>query len=216
MSHRVANFFRVSTSSLDSQASKKKTSVGNTRRRDSPAGQVHGRRLGSSERVVSYASSTEDDADDYYTGLIPSRIRMGESRSASFSSDSHKEHHAHHHRISFPGIHFGRSSKESHSNALVALDWKLESPPVVMYGDPEHSTGALVSGQLFLTAKEEGLEIDSFEATLNIHVVQKKPFVNHCNDCTHQYTELRKWRLIENPLTLTKGNHPPFSQRAKR
>lgn len=213
MPHRVANFFRASTTSFENQVSnlaKKKTTATISRGRDSPNG--NGRRERSSERGVSYASSA-DDVDEAHAPLNAQRLKMGESRTSSFSSDSHKEKdHGHHHRISFPSLHFGRSSRESHANASMALDWKLESPPIVMYGDAEHSTGALVSGQLFLEVREEGLEIESLDATLNIRVTQKKPFVNHCADCTNQYTELKKWRLFENPLVLNKGKHDfPFS-----
>jgi hypothetical protein len=75
-----------------------------------------------------------------------------------------------------------------------------------MYGDPERSTGALVSGQLLLKIREKaGLEIDSFYATLSIHVTQKKPFATHCGECTHQITELKRWELLQNPLVMTKG-----------
>ena len=137
-------------------------------------------------------------------------MKMGDSRASSFSSESHKEHkehkeHVHHHRISFPGIHFGRSSKETHVSSPATLDWKLESPPIVMYGDAETSSGALLSGQLFLNIEEEGVEIESLNATLNIHVTQKKPFGNHCIECTNQYTELKKWQLLQHPLAMMKG-----------
>jgi hypothetical protein len=83
----------------------------------------------------------------------------------------------------------------------------------VFYGDAENSSGALVSGQLFLDVrKEEGVEFESFDATLNIHVVQKRPFVAHCHDCTNQFTEVKRWVLLERPLLLAKGRHAfPFS-----
>lgn len=85
------------------------------------------------------------------------------------------------------------------------LDWQLESPPIVMYGDPESSTGALLSGQLFLDVKDDALEIESLNATLNIHVTQKRPFANHCTDCANQYTELKTWCLLPHPLIMAKG-----------
>jgi hypothetical protein len=74
-----------------------------------------------------------------------------------------------------------------------------------MYGDPESSTGALLSGQLFLNIKEESLEIESLNATLSIHVTQKKPFVHHCADCASQSTELKKWVFLPHPLVMKKG-----------
>lgn len=109
-------------------------------------------------------------------------------------------------------MHFGRSNKENHPSALANLEWKLESPPIVMYGCPETSSGALLSGQLFLNVKEETIEVDSLSATLNIRVTQKKPFANHCVECSSQLTEIKKWSLLEHPLAMTKGQHSfPFS-----
>ena len=129
---------------------------------------------------------------------------MTDSRASSLS-DSHKDHGHHHHKISFPSIHFGRMSKEAHGSSLATLDWQLESPPLVMYGDAETSSGALLSGQLFLNVKEEGLEVDSLNATLNIRVTQKKPFTHHCAECSNQHTELKRWEFLQNPLAMTQG-----------
>jgi len=113
------------------------------------------------------------------------------------------------HRISLP---FGRSARDTHENAAAGLDWKIESPPIVFYGDAENSTGALVSGQLFLTIKEDSVEVDSFNAGLNIHVVQKRPFASHCHDCANQFTELKHWTFLTHPTTLPRGTHQfPFS-----
>jgi hypothetical protein len=106
-------------------------------------------------------------------------------------------------------MHFGRSSKETPSSSPATLDWKLESPPLVMYGDPQTSSGALLSGQLFLNIKEEGLEIESLGATLSIRVAQKRPFANHCVDCTNQHTELKRWDFVQHPLVMAKGMLPP-------
>ncbi|KAK1832220.1 hypothetical protein QBC39DRAFT_329989 [Podospora conica] len=221
MPHRVANFFRASTSSFENQVSNlaKKTTAPSSRRRPSPGGDRDSQGSGSSERLASSSSSIDenqtdiDDAHSHSPRHAP-RPKMSESRSSSFTPDSHKDKdkdHGHHHRLSFP-IHFGRSSREPPTSPLCSVDWKLESPPIVLYGDAEHSTGALVSGQLFLFIKEEKVEIESFDATLSIHVTQKKPFANHCNDCSHDITELKKWTLLPNPLVLTKGEHSfPFS-----
>lgn len=104
-------------------------------------------------------------------------------------------------------MHFGRSHKESHVSMPAMLTWELESPPAVMYGEPETSSGALVSGQLYLDVKEDFLEVYLFFATLNLHVVQKKPFGSHCSECANQYTEIKRWDLLPHPLVLTKGIH---------
>ncbi|KAM7197206.1 putative lmbr1 domain containing protein [Naviculisporaceae sp. PSN 640] len=216
MPHRVANFFRSSASSLEQQVS---TLTKTARKRESP--HRTGRDTGSSERVFSYASSIEDDTEDRQLQIRSQsqpltsahRGRMtGTNSPRSDSCASEKDHHTHHHRLSFPGMHFGRSGRESHANSMVSVDWKLESPPIVMYGDADNSTGALVSGQLFLDIKQPEVEVDSFNATLNIRLTQKKAFVHHCNDCTHQTTELKKWCLLPQPLLLKKGTHSfPFS-----
>lgn len=104
-------------------------------------------------------------------------------------------------------MYFGRSSKDTHASSPATLDWELESPPMVMYGSPESSSGALLSGQLFLDIKEEGLEIESLNATLSIHVTHKKPVVSHCVECANHYTELQRWQLLQQPLAMTRGKH---------
>lgn len=221
MPHRVSSFFKASTNSLESQVLNLKKSAANaTRRRDSP-NRSSVRASGSSERVNSYASSVEDDLSEHSAPAYTPRsespaVRRMVERTGSYGSDSEKKDH-HHHRLSFPGLHLGRSSSSKDSlfgsSPSATLDWKLESPPIVFYGDAENSSGALVSGQLYLhVRKEEGIELESFDAALKIHVAQKRPYVAHCADCTNQYTELKKWVFLERPLLLAKGKHSfPFS-----
>ncbi|KAL6357649.1 hypothetical protein LRP88_07822 [Fusarium phalaenopsidis] len=96
--------------------------------------------------------------------------------------------------------------------SAVSIDWSIESPPVVFHGNAEDSTGALITGQMFLDVKEEAVEIGSFSASLKLHVFQKRPFQSHCTDCQNQYTELQAWQLLAHPTTLRKGRHAyPFS-----
>jgi hypothetical protein len=166
--------------------------------------------------VNSCASPLEEMDDSQapaYTAQCPTPGVMAERTSTS-SLDS-QPHNQHHHRISFPGLHLGRSSSKDNyfHRSPASLDWKLESPPIVFYGDAESSTGALVSGQLFLNVmEEEGYEFESFNATLSVHVTQKRPFVAHCHDCSTQVTELKRWTFLERPLLLAKGQHAfPFS-----
>ncbi|CAM1510202.1 Fc.00g005370.m01.CDS01 [Cosmosporella sp. VM-42] len=113
-----------------------------------------------------------------------------------------------HHRISLP---FGKSSKDHH-NSAVSLDWSIESPPIVFHGTPDESTGALVSGQMFIDVKEDFVELNYFTATLNLHTVQKRPYSGHCTDCANQNTELKSWQFLAHPTKLPRGRHPyPFS-----
>ncbi|KAH0490431.1 hypothetical protein TgHK011_001899 [Trichoderma gracile] len=118
-----------------------------------------------------------------------------------------------HHRLS---LHFGRSaSKERHQHvpySPVVIDWSVESPPVVFHGNAEDSTGALVSGQLYLDIKEDLVDVESFEASLNLVVTHKRPFQNNCSDCQAQSTEVEKLKLLPHPVPLRKGKHQfPFS-----
>ncbi|KAK4232187.1 hypothetical protein QBC38DRAFT_147546 [Podospora fimiseda] len=216
MPHRVVDFFRSSTHTIENQvAGLTKKAHQSSRRRDSPTGRGSSR--GRSELLTSYASSEEEvhEERDSHAPLYSPRLKMGDSRTSSISSESHshkEKEHGHHHRLSFPGIHFGRSNKETHSVAPATIDWQLESPPIILHGTTETSTGALVSGQLFLNIKEESLEVELFVATLNIRTTQKKPFKDHCNECASQITEIQKWTLLDHPLVLAKGQHSfPFS-----
>ncbi|KAI5457775.1 hypothetical protein BGZ63DRAFT_427809 [Mariannaea sp. PMI_226] len=113
-----------------------------------------------------------------------------------------------HHRISLP---FGKSSKDHHASP-VTLGWSIESPPVVFHGTPEESTGALITGQMFLDVRHESVEIGTFTASLRLHTVQKRPYQGHCTDCQQQYVELQSWNFLAHPTTLRKGRHSfPFS-----
>ncbi|KAH7629380.1 hypothetical protein B0T09DRAFT_266580 [Sordaria sp. MPI-SDFR-AT-0083] len=240
MPHRVVDFLRSSANTLEFQVSTFTKSTKTSRRRESPTGAARVGQ-GSTERVA-YASSEEDDSSNNSSTATATPPRSPLLRNADSSDSAHttsstsntntskevanaKDHHHHHHhhkekdhhhhhRISFPGMHFGRSSKDVHAHAPASLDWKLESPPIVLYNDPETSTGALVSGQIFLNVKEDHdlLDVESINATLQIHVTQKRPFTHHCHDCTHQYTEIKKWQFLDHPLVLAKGRHSfPFS-----
>ncbi|KAH6612347.1 hypothetical protein B0J18DRAFT_474187 [Chaetomium sp. MPI-SDFR-AT-0129] len=145
---------------------------------------------------------------------------MADSRAITPGPETHKGHrhrHGNHHphaqyRLSFPGMHFGRSNKEPLQSSPAMLDWKLESPPLIMYGEPQTSSGALLSGQLFLSVKEDSLEVESLKASLHVRVTQKRPFATHCGDCAVQRTELKRWELLQQPLVMVKGEHFfPFS-----
>lgn len=219
MPHRVASFFRSSTENITTTAATALKSAA-TRRRDSSsrsAGTTRPRfssRDLLADRAHSYASSVSDEGEEGIFAIGMPEITNTSSHSSHGSSavapssnnntTTHKKH-----RISLP---FGRSSRDSHENASASLDWKIESPPIVFYGDADNSTGALVSGQLFLEVKEDWLEVDVFEASINVHVTHKKPFQTHCTDCANQLTELKKWRFLRQPTTLPRGTHQyPFS-----
>lgn len=167
-----------------------------------------------------------DDGSDHFVPFIqmyePAPVsangqtaRMGkERRKVKDRKEKVKQQHdsSHSRRLSLP---FGRS-KERRDESHASLDCEIESPPIIFYGDPDTSTGALVSGQLFLDVKDEALDVDSFTATLRIHVRHKRPFASHCANCADQYTELKRWVFLHSrdgvPTTLHRGRHAfPFS-----
>ncbi|KND89018.1 Uncharacterized protein C1F12.05 [Tolypocladium ophioglossoides CBS 100239] len=189
MPHRVANFLRSSSGNI-AHIKKKATS-------------------GSSSRNPSAAAS-----------------RNNSISASPYASDS-DEHHAHaarmpehladalrrHHRLSLP---FGRSSskerQERQQPSAVSLDWNVESPPIVLHGTSEESSGALFSGQLFLDVGDGAVDVDSVAASLSLRVTHKRPYQGHCADCQTQRTELKSWRLLAQPSTLARGRHQfPFS-----
>ncbi|KAH7308125.1 hypothetical protein B0I35DRAFT_453995 [Stachybotrys elegans] len=125
-----------------------------------------------------------------------------------------------HHRLSLP---FGKVHKDQFSlfhhahfsSAMpspASIDWSIESPPIVFHGNAQDSSGALVSGLMFLHVKDDYLDVESFHAVLNLHTTQKRPFHAHCADCQHQYSELKTWNLLAHPTRLYRGKHQfPFS-----
>lgn len=88
----------------------------------------------------------------------------------------------------------------------------IESPPLVCYGTPKESTGALLSGLIHLEVREAENKFESFTLALNAEVFSHKPVTAHCTACTTNTSELQKWNLISEPLVLKKGVHTyPFS-----
>ncbi|KAI1658285.1 hypothetical protein F4813DRAFT_380587 [Daldinia decipiens] len=196
MPHRVVDFFRSSNDSIHNI----KASV---QRRSNPNS-----RSASRERPI--ATTVLEGAADHTQSLISTAppVKMAEPL-----KEKHKDSHSHH-RLSFPSLHLGgsKSFKEPLQNPNASLDWKIESPPVVMHGEPENSTGALVSGQLLLDVKEDGFEVENFSARLNIHVTQKRPFSGHCQQCSVRTTELKSWTFLSESTILSKRVHEfPFS-----
>ncbi|KAI3328486.1 hypothetical protein F4824DRAFT_409447 [Ustulina deusta] len=195
MPHRVVDFFR---SPNDSIHSIKQT----VQRHTSPTAHAGSKERQRPSRTSSYGSSHNDVVEDH-TPTPPVKL-------LELTKETHKERH----RISFPSLHLvgHKTQKDLSENASASLDWRIESAPAVMYGGPEDSTGALISGQLQLRVKEDTLEVENLEAKLEICVTQKKPFSSYCQDCGSQRTELKSWSFLSEPTVLTQRTHEfPFS-----
>lgn len=118
-------------------------------------------------------------------------------------------------RLSLPFIK--SSSKETETVPAetitpLDIDCSIESPPAIFHGSTEDSSGALVSGQLFLHVKADAVDISSFIASLSIYITQKYPFHGNCSECALQKMEIKTWKFLVSPRTLLVGRHPfPFS-----
>lgn len=91
------------------------------------------------------------------------------------------------------------------------LSITIESPPLVSYGKPENSTGALMSGQLKMLLTDS-IQLETFTLQLIARVKYLKPVHKDCQECSTKETELRLWTMIKSPKKFTKGEHStPFS-----
>jgi len=110
-------------------------------------------------------------------------------------------------RTSKPNVKGSSSTEQSTSISMT-----IESPPLVSYGPPKESTGALLSGLIRLHIQEAEQTFESFTLTLTSELTSKKPIGPSCHECTTTIQELNRWKLIFEPVVLTKGIHAwPFS-----
>ncbi|KAF6222193.1 hypothetical protein HO133_001279 [Letharia lupina] len=94
--------------------------------------------------------------------------------------------------------------------AKLAID--MESPPLVFYGNPNQSTGALLSGQLLLTVTDPGIKLQNFQMTLIARVTNKRPITKDCPNCQVKDTDLFTWKFLTEPTHYKPGIHTfPFS-----
>ena len=108
-----------------------------------------------------------------------------------------------------------KSSKDSPKLAPAkpaTLEIDMESPPIVFYGPPTQSTGALLSGQLILKPHEPEISIKTFEMVLQAKVKTKRPVKHDCPECTTKATELFRWKFLSEPAHFARKEHKfPFS-----
>ncbi|KAG5985197.1 hypothetical protein E4U55_000442 [Claviceps digitariae] len=199
MPHLVSNFLRSSSGNISHM---KKSAISRSSRTRSSS-------RNTSVSASPYASDSDDHAPvhsakmpDLADALKKHRLSLPFGRSSK-----HDGHHHHHH-----GHHHGHGHGHHSPHSPASLAWSIESPPAVLYGTPEESTGALISGLMYLHVHEDALEVDGFVARLTMHTTYKKPFQGHCSDCHTKVTELQTWQFLAHPTTLRRGNHQfPFS-----
>ena len=92
------------------------------------------------------------------------------------------------------------------------LEFEMESPPLVMHGSPEHSSGALLSAKLKLIVPDGHIQLAALEMRLIVKLTARKPVSKDCPDCISKITEIRSWTFLTEPTTYMAGTHSfPFS-----
>ncbi|PWW79503.1 hypothetical protein C7212DRAFT_169338 [Tuber magnatum] len=106
----------------------------------------------------------------------------------------------------------GRGGLKGFVESPADIIMTIESPPLVCYGPPKESTGALLCGIMKLEVKEAEQTFEAFTMRLLADVLTRKPVSAHCSDCATSISELHKWPLISEPVVLKQGTHTyPFS-----
>lgn len=94
------------------------------------------------------------------------------------------------------------------------LEIVVESPPLVCYGSPSDSAGALFSGRLRVTVARFAGEVilNQLDICLISKATIKRPVRRSCKSCAVRVDEITRWDFLTNHLTLTVGDHDfPFS-----
>ncbi|MCJ1258426.1 hypothetical protein MMC24_006259 [Lignoscripta atroalba] len=143
--------------------------------------------------------------------LKPTKIANAESKRLSSAMDlfHHKEK-----RQSWAGrpSSGGKSSPKMAPTKAATLNIGMESPPLVFYGTPAQSTGALLSGLLILNVIEHEVRLQTLEMELQVRVTTKKPVSKDCPSCTTKVSDLFKWNFLTEATVYKKGTHSfPFS-----
>ncbi|KAI9808087.1 MAG: hypothetical protein M1827_007507 [Pycnora praestabilis] len=132
--------------------------------------------------------------------------------------DSYMDYFDHHKRHSLAGkISSKEKSKAKGSPPpsrpkAARIEIKFESPPLVFYGPPAQSTGALLSGQLKVFVDDPEINLQALELAMVGTIETKRPVVTNCPDCARKNTNLKRWEFLKEPLTLERGEHSfPFS-----
>ena len=115
-------------------------------------------------------------------------------------------------RASSPAKGSPKNSPKMAATKAASLAIDMESPPLVFYGSPAQSTGALLSAQLLLTVTDPEVTLQSFEMVLVARTTFKKPVTKDCPNCSTKTSELFKWTFLSDATTYKKGCHTfPFS-----
>ena len=153
---------------------------------------------------------------NYLNGRPKLGGRTDSNPSSVLSDDSNtKMEEEHHRKHSFHLLRPRRSERSierQHARNAVppaSLAVDIESPPLMFYGQPSTSSGALLSGQLKLNVIEDNYEVESFDMKLVLDYNCKKPFHAACPECAVQTVQLTSWKFLQGRTLLNKGKPSP-------
>lgn len=121
----------------------------------------------------------------------------------------HKPHRHSFHLLRKRGSERSLERSKAVQQREARLELEIESPPLVFYGQPSQSSGALLSGQLkvFVDAPAAGeeMEVEGLEMRFVLDYNCKKPFHVHCPECAKQTVVCTSWKFVQGPTKLAKG-----------
>ncbi|KAL4866311.1 hypothetical protein BDV12DRAFT_173010 [Aspergillus spectabilis] len=170
-------------------------------------------------------SSSSSSVNEVSNSNMPSKKHNSHSdrpnspeRRLSFSMDhfihTYRDHNKEKRRANGRSARSKERSGQEEAAASAKLDVIIESPPLVCYGTPANSTGALFSGRLRVTIPEMTgmITLDKFDMRLMIKRTTKKPVSRDCPNCASRTEELNNWNFLTDALPLKSGDHDfPFS-----
>ncbi|EGC44474.1 arrestin [Histoplasma capsulatum var. duboisii H88] len=165
--------------------------------------------------LSSYSRSSTASLNNHSRPQSP--VPDASERRLSFSMDHliHPNRNREHKEKRRSLIHLRPLDKSSGSHLpATSLDITIESPPLVLYGPPSRSTGALMSGRILLTVSDGTgqVTLKALRMCLTRKVSTKKPISRDCPACKAQIDELTSWEFLREPAHLKSGIHDyPFS-----
>lgn len=105
------------------------------------------------------------------------------------------------------------SQNQNDIPSFAKLRIHVESPPLISFGSPEESSGALFAGQFHVHILSSLMIFDILEISLiQINTIRKSIVQCRCKDCMSNTKVLRTWAFTKqsptsNPKTLSEGKH---------
>ena len=88
----------------------------------------------------------------------------------------------------------------------------IESPPLIFYGGPATSTGALLSGRLKLRVQDPSGKVKLARLTMKLRcaITTKKPLQKDCEGCKERYDDIKEWCFLSEPKSFNKEDDYDF------